>query len=304
MKDILKAHYHSQQLHPVFILTIDVEDWFQVENFKGSISFDSWCGKEIRVEKNIHTLLDLFDSIKIIKNGAIQNPKATFFVLGWLAERFPKLVREIAERGHEVASHGYGHVLCSKLSSHHLLFDLKKSKCILEDITGIPVSGYRAPSFDISMETLYLIRESGYLYDSSYNSFASHGRYGKIDFTSFEKKNIAIKITDSFYELPVSNLLITKRVVPWGGGGYFRMIPSSFFKAGVRKILKDEGVYLFYTHPWEFDPDQPRVHDAPVFFKFRHYINLRKTKIKLKELIELFSHTEFLTCESFINKII
>jgi len=284
------------------ILTVDVEDWFQVENLKGCIPFESWDSRELRVENNVHVLLDLLDSLK--NSGSCETKKAgaTFFILGWLAERLPHLVREIADRGHEVASHGYLHHLCSRLSDDDLLTDLKRSKSLLEDITGLPVHGYRAPSFDIGLETLALIESAGYSYDSSYNSFSGHGRYGKVDFTSFEKQGLAIRVSDSFCELPVSNLNVNGRVIPWGGGGYFRMIPSALFHSGVRKILREEGAYLFYTHPWEFDPGQPRVDEIPWTFKFRHYIHLYKTKKKFSDFLKTFSDADYMTCNSYINQ--
>ena len=293
----------SLSAFPPIILTVDVEDWFQVENFKGSISYDSWSEREIRVEKNTHILLDLFDSIQTVSRGRTTNPKATFFVLGWIAERFPALVQEIAKRGHEVASHGHMHHLCSKLSDSDLLSDLRKSKDLLEDITGLPVQGYRAPSFDISMKSLSVIESCGFLYDSSYNSFAAHGRYGQVDFSPFKKQGIAFKISESFYEFPVSNLTLGTKIIPWGGGGYFRLTPSLLFHLGVNKIIGKEGAYLFYTHPWEFDPDQPRVQDAPASFKFRHYINLNRTKKKMLGFINEFRNSEFISCENYLTRL-
>ncbi len=285
------------------ILTIDVEDWFQVENFKGSISYDTWESREVRVEKNTHLLLDLFDSMKTGAAEESRNPKATFFILGWIAERFPKLVQEISKRGHEVASHGHMHHLCSSLSLKELSSDLLKSKDILEDIIGSKVSGYRAPSFDISKDTLFAIQSAGFLYDSSYNSYGGHGRYGHVDFSDYNKEGIAIRISDTFYELPVSNLLLKGKIIPWGGGGYFRLIPSPLFHWGVCHILKKASSFLYYTHPWEFDPEQPRVEGAPKFFKFRHYVNLKKTESKLRKFIETFNVCDFITCKSYIQKI-
>lgn len=284
------------------VLTIDVEDWFQVENFKNSISYDSWESREVRIEKNTHILLDLFDSIKIGSSNQPQNPKATFFILGWVVERFPHLVQEIVKRGHEIASHGHMHHLCSKLSVKDLKSDLTKSKTLIEDITGSPVAGYRAPSFDINKEILAVIESCGYLYDSSYNSYTGHGRYGHVDFSSYERNGIAIRISNSFYELPVSNLILNDRVIPWGGGGYFRLTPASLFHFGVSKILKKDRTYLYYTHPWEFDPDQPRVDNAPYFFKFRHYVNLNKTKKKLLKFIETFKSSDFITCKTYLDR--
>ncbi|GAB6094602.1 DUF3473 domain-containing protein [Desulfatiferula olefinivorans] len=285
------------------ILTIDVEDWFQVENFKGSISYDSWGKREIRIEKNTRLLLDLFDSIKTGSSEDSSHPKATFFILGWVAERFPGLVRDITDRGHEVASHGYMHHLCSQLSEADLRSDLLKSKALLEDITGTAVSGYRAPSFDIGRKTLPLIESCGFSYDSSYNSYGGHGRYGRVDFSSYKQNGIAIALSESFYELPISNLSFMGKTIPWGGGGYFRLTPSSLFHKGVRRIIDKDGAFLFYTHPWEFDPNQPRVEDAPTFFKFRHYVNLHKTHKKLVDFITTFKSLNFITCKQYLSAI-
>jgi len=282
---------------PSILLTIDVEDWFQVENFKQYIPFSTWSSHEFRVEKNVHRLLDLFDSFNLqpptrnmepgyelsaisYEESSPKKLKATFFILGWLAERLPHLVREIQERGHEVASHGFNHNLCNIESNHRLKQDLLDSKKLLEDIISAPVLGFRAPSFSISDDTLKVIEECGYLYDSSFNSFAMHGRYGKISLNSYPKKGLSYQVSNNFFELPISNLEFNypfsyqlpamssgqndeKRfVLPWGGGAYFRIIPFPIFKRGVENILKNENAYLFYMHPWEIDPDQPRVHKA------------------------------------------
>ncbi len=286
------------------LLTIDVEDWFQVENFKPWISYSSWSSRELRVEKNTHKLLDLFDSIKLdnqINTSNSTNPKATFFILGWIAEQLPSLVREIHKRGHEVASHGYNHHLCNKVPEHELKTDLSDSRKLLEDISGSQVMGYRAPSFSISDKALETIEESGYFYDSSFNSFDMNKRYGQVDFSQNKKNGIAVEISKTFYELPVSNFKFGNRFVPLGGGGYFRLIPFPVFKLGIQSLLNQEKTYLFYMHPWEFDPEQPRVNEASRFFKFRHYINLKKTYSKLSELIESFNHCSFITCSQYLD---
>lgn len=289
-----------QTQQPAVILTIDVEDWFQVENFKKCISYDSWETRERRVEKNTHLFMDILDSIETFGAVKPQFPKATFFILGWIAERFPGLVREIVRRGHEVASHGYMHHLCSTLDSHSLKQDIIKSKLLIEDITGHEVIGYRAPSFNIDPDIVNVIQSCGFLYDSSYNSYGGHSRYGHIDFSSYTKKGIAIQLSKTFYELPVSNLTLHGKVLPWGGGGYFRLIPIMLFNMGVKRIIQQDGVFLFYTHPWEFDPEQPRVNDAPLSFKFRHYVNLRKTHDKLVKFISKFSKLRFVSCRDYL----
>jgi len=371
------------------LLTIDVEDWFQVENFKQCIPYSSWSSCELRVEKNTHRLLDLFDSfgstagygihskLKIhnsklpfrlpsrptaqlpsppaAQQSAPTNPKVTFFVLGWLAERLPNLVREIHSRGHEVASHGFHHELCSKQSRGDLKQDLIDSKKLLEDIIGDPVYGYRAPSFSINDDILKLVEECGYRYDSSYNSFGFHGRYGKLSLSSNGTRGIAIDVSqprlsdihglqsdgcdsfktgnskmpfdsclersgpqgrspvltpiaaEGFYELPISNLELKtqnsklKIIFPWGGGGYFRLIPFPLFKRGVKSILKKNGAYIFYMHPWEIDPNQPKVAAANRSYRFRHYVNLDKTFSRLERIVHGFDSCRFITCSEYLK---
>jgi polysaccharide deacetylase family protein (PEP-CTERM system associated) len=309
------------------LLTFDVEDWFQVENFKQWIPFSSWPCCELRVEKNTHKLLDLLDLVRLgnsmnplnlpnlqssvpsfpnspnalplTPNGSI---KATFFVLGWIAERLPHLVREIQVRGHEVASHGYSHRLCGEQSTQDLKSDLTKSKKLLEDITGTPIHGYRAPSFSIDNDRLKLIEEVGYSYDSSFNSFRMNKRYGQVELKGSGRNGILFQVSDRFYEIPISNLRIGKQILPWGGGGYFRLIPAQLFKHGVQSILKNQGAYLFYLHPWEIDPGQPRMSQVPKSSKFRHYLNLSKTVNKLLFLIDNFKNSHFETCCQHITQ--
>ena len=358
--------------NPTILLTIDVEDWFQVENFKQYIPFSSWPSCELRVEANTHRLLDLLDSQQSAGSSqgsaasgersvstnttnssnttnpinpsdslrqrrtafhhfhlesdekkksrksclprrwapsywgksclTTPSPKATFFVLGWIAERLPHLVRKIHARGHEVASHGYHHKLCTEQSREDLKSDLTGSKKLLEDIIGSPVCGYRAPSFSINHDILKIIEECGYLYDSSYNSFSMHGRYGRVDLSMNGKKGVAAKLSDTFYELPVSNIELGKCPLPWGGGGYFRLMPLRLFEIGVKSILRKHGAYLFYMHPWEVDPEQPRVGGASPFFKFRHYVNLDKTLSKLSRLVGTFNSTSFVSCHRYLEE--
>lgn len=266
------------------ILTFDVEDWFQVENFKEYIPFSSWDSHELRVERNTNVILDLLDSFDF-------KPKATFFTLGWIASKLPHLVREIHRRGHEVANHGNHHHLCTNLSLYEISEDLKTGKAILEDIIGKPVYGYRAPSFAINNDIIRLVKETGHVYDSSFNSFSLHDRYGKIDMP--EEKG--------FYELPISNLSLFNRTLPLGGGGYFRLIPFSLFKLGMNFVLNKSEVFVFYSHPWEFDPDQPIVKQASKSFKFRHYVNLKQTLKKLKLLIKTFKNSDFTTCIQYLK---
>jgi polysaccharide deacetylase family protein (PEP-CTERM system associated) len=346
---------------PSFLLTIDVEDWFQVENLRPWVPFSTWDSRELRVEANVNRLLDLFDSFKLPKPqaedgrapGAIhpaasplkdnpENPvnpvekfsssispfnptnpansisrslRATFFVLGWVAKRLPHLVREIAVRGHEVASHGSSHQMCNRLSDTELRSELTGSKRLLEDITGAPVSGFRAPNFSVDTRVLSVLQEAGYRYDSSYNSFSLHGRYGKISLNG-NRTGIAHKLTDSFFELPLSNLHLSFQIlgnigilghfrhftIPLSGGAYFRLMPLSIFTMGVRSILKKEGAYIFYMHPWEVDPGQPRIEQASLGSRFKHYSNIATTASKLKKLIGSFSGCWFATCRDYLEE--
>jgi polysaccharide deacetylase family protein (PEP-CTERM system associated) len=273
------------------LLTVDVEDWFQVENLRLHFPPHTWDSCEFRVEDNTHILLDLFDHFHV---------SATFFVLGWIAERCPGLVKEIKTRGHEVASHGYGHRLCYKLSSSELKKDLYRSKALLEDITGKPVYGYRAPSFSITQELVDILKELGYRYDSSYNDFSIHSRYGKMDSNRQHFPNERSNGENSFAELPISNLKLCGKSIPWGGGGYFRLLPFWLFKQGVVQILRRQEYYLFYCHPWEFDPDQPRVEGMRLDRRFRHYVNLAETSDRMRCLLSSFRQHKFITCSRFL----
>jgi polysaccharide deacetylase family protein (PEP-CTERM system associated) len=236
-----------------------------------------------------------------LKEASRNRIKATFFVLGWLAERLPNLVREIKSRGHEIGSHGCNHELPKLLSIDDLKQDLSDSRKLLEDITGAEVVGYRAPSFAINDEILKIIEDVGYLYDSSYNLFGFHGRYGRISLNGTCKLGIGHKLSDNFYELPIGNLMINRWVLPLGGGAYFRIIPVSVFNLGIKKLLRHQDAYMFYAHPWEFDPEQPMVNQASFNFKFRHYTNLSKTQARLKSLIESFDDCQFVSCHEYLN---
>lgn len=277
------------------LLTFDVEDWFQVENFKNYIEFSTWNSFDLRVERNILKILDLLESFSF-------KPKATFFILGWIAQKLPDLILEIHQRGHEIASHGFNHHLANTMSENDLLMDLRASKKILEDIIDDTVLGYRAPSFAINDRILRVIEQAGYVYDSSYNSFSAHGRYGKIELSGAKQQNALYQFNQRFFEIPISNLEIKKMTVPLGGGGYFRLFPSFLFNLSMRFVLKKNKAFVFYAHPWEFDHMQPKVDQASYGFKFRHYINLDKTEIKLQRLIDTFNSHRFITCSDYLRE--
>uniref|UniRef100_A0A832A8Q1 DUF3473 domain-containing protein n=1 Tax=Desulfacinum infernum TaxID=35837 RepID=A0A832A8Q1_9BACT len=278
------------------LLTFDIEDWFQVENLRLRYPPESWGSQSWRVEASTRVVLDALDEA----GGAQRTPvRATFFVLGSVAEKFPALVREIRDRGHEVASHGYWHRLCCQERPSALRDDLLASKALLEDILGSAVHGYRAPSFSISDSVLHMIHEAGYEYDSSLNSFALNPRYGTVSFNG-HRRGVAWEIFPGFYEIPVSNLRCFGQTLPWAGGGYFRLLPFSVFSLGVGKILHCDGAYVFYMHPWECDPDQPRVSGIGPMRRFRHYCNLSQTVGRLQRLIKTYGQCRFLSCSDYL----
>lgn len=288
------------------LLTFDVEEWFQVENFKDWISYDSWPSRQSRVVESTHRILDLLDdcsSRRNIDSNSNRNDgkiRATFFILGWIAEHHPELVREIHARSHEVASHGYNHELTRVLNRNDLREDIRRSKQLLEDLIGSSVSGYRAPSFSVSEELIDILAELGFKYDSSYNSFGMNKRYGQLNLENRPQDDTTFQLSNDFLELPVSNWQVAGQTLPLGGGGYFRLFPSAIWNVGVRKILREHHTYLMYLHPWEFDPFQPVVTDASPLRKFRHYLNLEKTEIKLDRFINEFLHNRFPTCKEYL----
>lgn len=258
-------------------LTIDVEDYFQVSAFSPYISRSNWENIECRVEKNIEVILEM-----LMRHGI----KATFFILGWIAERYPSMVRKISSQGHEIASHGYGHERVTNLSKEDFLKDIKNSKRILEDISGTEVIGYRAPSFSIVEKNFWafgLLADAGYRYSSSIYPIA-HDHYGIPNFSRFP-----CKIQENFLEVPISTLRILNKNLPSSGGGYFRLFPYFFSKWILNKFNEIEGKpVIFYFHPWELDFDQPRVFDVDLKTRFRHYVNISKMENRLDLLCNDF----------------
>lgn len=273
------------------LITVDFEDWFHVENLRHHFPHHTWEECPIRVETPTRRLLSLFEEYGV---------KATFFILGWLAQRIPNLVREIAERGHEIASHGLKHNLCYQLSESELFDDLQQSKDLLENIVKRQIHGYRAPSFSINKHLLKLLPIVGYSYDSSFNDFGAHSRYGSLPGKWTKVKPGLLRNDSDLYELPVRNLNLSGMTLPWAGGGYFRLLPFRLFKLGAKKILRESNSYLFYCHPWEFDPYQPKVKSLRIDYSFRHYININRNFQKLKTFLSTFSNIKFQTCSEFI----
>ena len=264
------------------MLSFDIEDWFQVENLRDAVKRNDWVKKELRVIKNTEKILKILDEY---------NTKATFFILGWIAERVPKLIYKIHKKGHEIASHGYGHELIGLMKKKEFKEDIKKSKKILKDITGEDPIGYRAPNFSITEWAMYILKEEGFKYDSSYFPVKLHARYGSIDMNNEYNRNhsqLIQKIKHDIYEVQIPTLDIFIIKVPWGGGGYFRLFPYWIYKRGVKGILKDKGSFVFYLHPWEIDPEQPKVKGIKLGYKLRHYYGLNKTEYKLKKLLNDF----------------
>lgn len=264
---------------PGAVMSIDVEDWFQVENLKAAIPRSSWDDRPLRVAANTRRILDVF---------ARTGTRATFFCLGWVAEREPALVREIVAAGHEVASHGYGHHLIYDISREEFREDVTRAKAILEDIGGTAVIGYRAPSFSITGDAIGILAETGHRYDSSYFAFGGHDRYGSLDLAGATERRgsapAAVRLENGLWELPISVLTVGGTVLPWGGGGYFRLYPPRLFRAGFRRAMKQGRGGTFYLHPWEVDPGQPRVPGIKASYRLRHYVNLKKTERRLEAL--------------------
>jgi polysaccharide deacetylase family protein (PEP-CTERM system associated) len=261
-------------------MSIDVEDWFQVENLKPVIPRETWDARESRVVRNTTRILDLLQ-----EHGA----RATFFVLGWVAERQPELIRRIAEGGHEVASHGYGHDLIYNLSPAEFRSDVERGKKLLEDVTGHRVTGYRAPSFSITDWAVGILQELGFEYDSSVFPTVAHDRYGRL--TGVGAGQPILELRPGFHEVCISCLPLGRRGLPWGGGGYFRMLPYKAWRAGVRRILASGSPYMFYLHPWEIDPGQPRVRGLSPVSRFRHYLNLARCEDRFAALLRDFPWT-------------
>ena len=257
-------------------LTIDVEDYFHVSAFAKSINHTDWDNHPLRVEKNTQQLLDLFDEVQV---------KATFFVLGWVADRNRGLVKEIAERGHEVACHGYSHQLIYNQTPAVFREETIRSKALLEEIVQMPVLGYRAASYSITRNSLWaldILAEAGFIYDSSIFP-VRHDRYGMPDAKEVPHV-LKTPQGHSLVEFPLSTAKVFNHKFPVAGGGYFRLYPYALTKAGLGQINRRQQPFIFYLHPWEIDPEQPRV-EAGWFSRFRHYNNLDKCESRLRRLL-------------------
>ena len=265
-------------------LTIDVEDYFHVTAFERHVRRDEWDSYELRVEANTRRILDMLDEFDI---------RATFFVLGWVAERVPEMVRDIARRGHEIACHGYGHELVYRIGPERFRDDVRKSKALLEDICGEQVFGYRAPSYSITMKSLWaldILIEEGFRYDSSIFPVL-HDTYGIPGAHRFPHE--IVRPSGVIKEFPLSTLPVQvgwkEHRLPIAGGGYLRLLPSWVVTRGMRRInTVEREPAVLYFHPWEIDPEQPRIR-AGMKSRFRHYLNLHSTEGKLRNLMGALS---------------
>jgi len=263
-------------------ISIDVEDYFQVAALAKSVDVSQWEGISSRVEQNTHKILDLFDT---------HNVKATHFVLGWVADRFPRLVEEIFNRGHEVASHGYSHQLIYNQSKEVFIEETHRSKAILEDIIGEEITGYRAASYSITKKSLWALdtlAEAGFKYDSSIFPIY-HDNYG-IHGSPEEPHILKTPNGAKLAEYPLSTYKIMGQTLPIAGGGYFRLYPYWLSRYFYRKTNRRNKSFVFYLHPWEVDPDQPKV-EVSRFSKFRHYNNLDVCEERLGKLLSEFNFT-------------
>ncbi|MFN7694972.1 MAG: XrtA system polysaccharide deacetylase [Burkholderiales bacterium] len=259
-------------------MTIDVEDYFQVSAFAPYIARRDWERLPCRAPANVERILGMLDSAGV---------KATFFTLGWIAERHPQLVRDIVAAGHELASHGYGHERASDMSPTAFSDDVRRAKALLEDLGGVAVTGYRAPSFSIGVDNLWafdVLAEAGYRYSSSVYPI-QHDHYGMPDSPRW-----AHAVRAGLLEVPVTTCRIRERNWPSSGGGYFRLLPYGVSRWLIERVNReDRQSAVFYFHPWEIDPAQPRVPGIDLKSRFRHYVNLGRTEARIRRLLGDFA---------------
>lgn len=257
-------------------LSVDVEDWFQVGAFETVIDRKDWDGLSCRVERNCAEILALFDTAGV---------KGTFFTLGWIAQRYPQMMRQIADAGHEIASHGWDHARVFTLGHEAFGADIDRARKVLEDTTGQRVIGYRAPSFSIDARTPWaheVLAEQGYVYSSSVAPVV-HDHYGWREAPRFTFRPVE---GADLIEIPVTTAEVAGRRMAAGGGGFFRLLPYAVSRWAIRQVnLRDGRPAVFYFHPWEIDPDQPRPAVAPLKSRLRHYTNLDVMAAKLGRLV-------------------
>ena len=261
-------------------MTVDVEDYFQVSAFERHIRREHWDHLPCRVERNMDRILALFDA---------RGVKGTFFVLGWMAERYPAMVRRLTDEGHEVASHGYEHVRVVNHTPEAFRQDIRRTRALLEDTTGTPVRGYRAASYSIGRDNLWALDElleSGHEYSSSIYPI-HHDLYGMPEAPRFAFRHNGAA---GLLEIPVTTVTIGSRKFPCGGGGYFRLFPYALSRWALQRVNHhDRQSAVFYFHPWEIDPDQPRQQGIGLKTRVRHYLNLSRTEARLERLLQDFA---------------
>ncbi len=261
-------------------LTFDVEDYFQVEAFKDFIRYEEWPTYQCRVVENTQRIVEILDE---------RHVKATFFILGWIAERFPSMVTQLASEGHEIATHGYAHQMVYKQTPAFFEDDLAKSVAVLEQLSGKPVLGYRAPTYSIVEESFWafdILIKHHLQYDTSIFPI-THDRYGVPDSERFPHY-IQRPDGNRILEFPLSTIRIGKWNFPVAGGGYLRLLPYWMLKRGIQSLNTHQQPCIMYLHPWELDPEQPRIANIPLKTRFRHYVNLHTTSTKLRRLIHDF----------------
>lgn len=261
-------------------MTVDVEDYFQVSAFEPYIERSAWERTPTRVEHNVERILALFEE---------QDVKGTFFTLGWIAERHPEMVRRIVAGGHEIASHGWAHVRVTKQQPEEFRQDVIRTRGFLEDLSGQRVKGYRAASYSIGSDNLWaleILQETGHLYSSSIYPI-HHDLYGMPEAPRFP---FWPNGADGLLEIPVTTVELMARKLPCGGGGYFRLLPYGLSRWALRRVNRYDGqACVFYFHPWEIDPDQPRTPSIDLKTRFRHYLNLSRMEPRLRRLLQDFS---------------
>jgi polysaccharide deacetylase family protein (PEP-CTERM system associated) len=259
-----------------YLLSVDVEDWFQTHNLQPAVDRDSWEQRESRVVENVNRLLRLFDRY---------DATATFFVLGWIADHHPEVVRAIDDHGHRIACHGYNHRLLYDQSPEEVRADVERSLDAITSLTEQQPVGYRAPSFSITDWAADILSDLGFEYDSSLYRVENHGRYGSV---STDRSGGTTRLQSGLREVELPVFDLPGLTVPCAGGAYFRLLPYPIFKQIVDRASEQ---FVFYLHPWEIDPGQPRVSDAPLSYRLRHYTNLDKTEGRLRRLLDDFDWT-------------
>ena len=259
-------------------MTVDVEDYFQVSAFEKVVDRDDWNKITCRIPQNMEKILLLFEK---------HQTRATFFTLGWVAERFPQVVKDIVNAGHEVASHGWSHIRVPNASPSEFFEDVDRTRKLLQDVSGQPVNGYRAASYSVTKQTLWVyenLARAGYQYSSSIFPI-KHDLYGIPD----APRSPFVISESHITEIPLTTVKFNGKNLPCSGGGWFRLMPYCLFKSGLKRVNQKDGLPgIFYFHPWEVDPDQPRQKNIPAKTAFRHYLNLQRMENRLERLLEDF----------------